>query len=149
MTAAPSSSVGAGTWEESAGLLGALLPGAGGAWASAGAFNGAAGELKLGPLPLADDLRAEAERLLEPGDVPQQPSRAQAPGVADLLPHPPAFRAVDVRREVERIRDARKRIRLEPALFAGVAPGSLQAAAVRARALPSVCAYTLHETAEG
>ena len=72
-----------------------------------------------------------------------------APTEADLLPHPPTFKTIDVEREVALVRDSRKRIRLEPSLLANVEPNSPQAAGVRARALPSICAYTLHDVSEG
>jgi len=56
---------------------------------------------------------------------------------------------VDVDREVNAVRDARKRIRLDPSALSGVDPNSPQAASLKARALPSICAYTLHDVAEG
>lgn len=127
-------------------------------------FNTSKGELKLGPAPIPEDLRAETERVLrEQAMLDRDPnaqydihfSRPQAvPGVilpteADLLSHPPSFKAIDVQREVEKVRDARKRIRLEPSALTSVDPGSAQGAAARARALPSVCAYTLHDVGEG
>jgi len=72
-----------------------------------------------------------------------------APTEADLLPHPPTFKTADVDREVNLVRDARKRIKLEPSVLANIDPSSSQANALRARALPSICAYTLHDVAEG
>lgn len=72
-----------------------------------------------------------------------------APAEADLPPRPPAFKSIDVEREVNIVRDARKRIRLEPSVLTNVDPNSPQANALRAKALPSVCAYTLHDVAEG
>jgi hypothetical protein len=68
---------------------------------------------------------------------------------SDLLPHPATFKTIDVEREVASVRDARKRIRLEPSVLANIDPNSPQASTLRARALPSICAYTLHDVAEG
>lgn len=72
-----------------------------------------------------------------------------APTEADLPPLPPNFKTTDVEREVSAIRDARKRIRLEPSTLNNLDPASPQASAARARALPSICAYTLHDVPEG
>lgn len=76
-------------------------------------------------------------------------SGTTAPSESDLPPHPPTFKTIDVNREVEKVRDARKRIRLEPSALGNIDLNSPQAGAVRARALPSICAYTLHDVAEG
>ncbi len=82
-----------------------------------------------------------------------------AASITDLPPQAPTFRTVDVKREVQRIRDARKRIRLDPSLLNGSAStsttftsgvrdssinalGEQGAHAARVAALPSVCAYT-------
>jgi transcription initiation factor TFIID subunit 5 len=128
------------------------------------AFNASKGSLKLGPAPLADDFKIETERVLREQamldrdisaqyDVPySKPLIAQgltAPTEAELLPRPPTFRAIDVEREVNIVRDARKRIRLDPSALAGVDPNSPQATTLRAKALPSICAYTLHDVSEG
>jgi hypothetical protein len=72
-----------------------------------------------------------------------------APSEAELLPHPPTFKTLDVEREVSAVRDARKRIRLEPSTLANVDINSPQASSLRSRALPSICAYTLHDVPEG
>ena len=72
-----------------------------------------------------------------------------APTTTELLPHPPTFKTLDVRREVERVRDERKRIRLEPSALTAVGVNSPAAATYRASALPSVCIYTLHDVPEG
>jgi transcription initiation factor TFIID subunit 5 len=152
-------------WEESTGLLSSLIPQTNGSKTSLTnpqAFNTAA--LKLGPAPIAEDLRTEAERVLREQAMMERDVNAQyelpisrplvAPGLtaptdADLLPHPPTFKMADVEREVAMVRDARKRIRLEPSVLTNVDPNSPQASALRARALPSICAYTLHDVAEG
>ncbi|TKY88497.1 hypothetical protein EX895_002485 [Sporisorium graminicola] len=90
-----------------------------------------------------------------------------AASITDLPPQAPTFRTVDVKREVQRIRDARKRIRLDPALLTGSAAatsaaftsgvrdpsinalGEQGANAARVAALPSVCAYTFHDADDG
>ncbi|PWZ03823.1 WD40 repeat-like protein [Testicularia cyperi] len=92
-----------------------------------------------------------------------------AASIADLPPQPPTFRTVDVKREVQRIRDARKRIRLDPSLLNGSgasgvavagfsngvrdasinAMGEQGAHMARVAALPSVCAYTFHDADDG
>lgn len=166
VTTSSTSSVSASAWEESTGLLSSLIPQASGATASLTdpqAFNSSAGELKLGPAPVPEDLRSEAERVYkdqiaaEQGTVAQHDTfnlRPTVPGVvspaeSDLLPMPPSFKTVDVKREVERVRDARKRIRLDPSAASSVDPNSPQSAVARARALPSISAYTLHDTGEG
>ncbi|CBQ73481.1 related to TAF5-TFIID and SAGA subunit [Sporisorium reilianum SRZ2] len=87
-----------------------------------------------------------------------------AASITDLPPQAPTFRTVDVKREVQRIRDARKRIRLDPALLNGSATANFStgvrdpavnalgehgAHAARVAALPSVCAYTFHDADDG
>ncbi|EPQ29688.1 uncharacterized protein PFL1_02908 [Pseudozyma flocculosa PF-1] len=96
-----------------------------------------------------------------------------APQLTDLPPQAPTFRTVDVKREVQRVKDARKRIRLDPSLLtakattggapsthsfrfsSGVRDASINALgeegarAARHAALPSVCAYTYHDADDG
>lgn len=166
VTASNTTAVSANAWEESTGLLSSLIPQASGATSNLTnphAFNSSNGELKLGPAPIPEELRSEAERvlreqaLLEHGAAAQFESfhfRPTVPGVispaeSDLLPLPPSFKTIDVRREVERVRDTRKRIRLDPSALVSADVNSPQSGAARARALPSICAYTLHDTGEG
>jgi transcription initiation factor TFIID subunit 5 len=66
------------------------------------------------------------------------------PEFTDLPPQPPLFRSVDVDREVSRIRDARKALRLGEA--AAVTPAGDD---VRTAALPSVCSFTYHDAEDG
>lgn len=129
------------------------------------AFNSAKGPLKLGPSPLDDELRTEVERVVRERSVLEggatstvpfdiQSNRPAAPGTvapteADLLPHPPSFRTYDLNREVNAAQDARKRIRLEPSVLNSTNSMTPQANELRARALPSICSYTLHDVAEG
>ncbi|GJE87646.1 transcription initiation factor TFIID subunit 5 [Phanerochaete sordida] len=161
VTTSNTASMSPNAWEETTGVLSPLLPQAG--FKDAASFNASKGELKLGPAPLPEELQQEAERELREkamlerdpsGQLDAQHLRPSVPGLvspslSDLPPHPSTFKMTDVKREVERVRDARKRIKLEPAYLNGVNPNSPQAAAARARALPSICAYTLHDVGEG
>lgn len=98
-----------------------------------------------------------------------------SPFPAELPPYPSTFRTLDVAREVERVREARKRIRLGPEAYApegalipatrGEGGGALGAGLLgergaegRARGAredqrrgvgkPSVCLFTLHDTGD-
>lgn len=153
-------------WEETTGLLSSLIPQTSGSKVSLTnpqAFNLGKGALKLGPAPMSEELRTETERVLREQAMmdrdftghevslarPLPTQGVMIPTESDLLPRPPTFKTVDVEREVNIVRDARKRIRLEPSVLANIDPSSTQANALRARALPSICAYTLHDVAEG
>ncbi|KAL0578724.1 Transcription initiation factor TFIID subunit 5 [Marasmius crinis-equi] len=167
VTASNPSSVQPTAWEESTGLLSSLIPHANGTSTKLNnphAFNLSKGDLKLGPAPMNEELRTETERTLREQAMVDRDPTAQydmafarpqpLPGVTipaetDLLPKPPNFKTMDVEREVNAVRDARKRIKLEPSALHSVDPNSPQANAARARALPSICAYTLHDVAEG
>ena len=128
------------------------------------AFNAARGELKLGPIPMSDDLAAETEKALRDTAMHDRDPAAQhdalnvrnigAPGLippelSDLPPHPPTFKTSDIAKHVARVRDQRLRIRLDPSALQYVDPNSPQGMAARPRALPSICAYTLHDVPEG
>jgi transcription initiation factor TFIID subunit 5 len=158
--------VAANAWEESTGLLSPLIPQANGSTSKVTnpvAFNLSKGDLKLGPAPISEDLRAETERVLREqamlerdptGQFDQQLIRTSQPGLvspteSEMLPHPPSFKTADVEREVFAARDARRRIKLEPSLLTNIDFSSPQAATLKARALPSICAYTLHDVPEG
>jgi len=154
------------SFEDSTGLLSSLISQSNGAstpFSNPQAFNSAAGELKLGPAPISEELRAEAEKSLREQAMMDRDPTAQydnqlirptavagvvSPTTADLLPHPQTYKTVDVRREVEKVRDARKRIRLDPTALSAT-DGSTQGAAACRPSLPSVCAYTLHDVHEG
>jgi transcription initiation factor TFIID subunit 5 len=152
-------------WEETTGLLSSLIPQTNGSEITdPRTFNASKGDLKLGPMPISEELQTETERVLreqamvdrDPNsqyDVqwarPAAPAGVISPNLNDMLPHPISFQTVDVKREAERVRDARKRIRLEPSALANAAPDTPQGAAARSRALPSICAYTLHDVGEG
>lgn len=117
----------------------------------------------MGSPPISEELRSETERVLrEQAMVDRDPSAqfdiqitrptpagVTAPLESDLLPHPPTFKTMDVEREANAVRDAKKRIRLDPSVLANIDVNSPQASSLRARALPSICAYTLHDVAEG
>lgn len=169
MTSASTTAVSSSSWEESTGLLSSLIPKSTQATSTAAipnpnTFNASKGELKLGTPPIPEDLRTETERVLREQAMMDRDPNAQydihysrppaVPGVispteADMLPHPPSFKTIDVQREVEKVRDARKRIRFEPSTLTSADLSSAQGAAARARALPSICAYTLHDVGEG
>ncbi|KDQ63458.1 hypothetical protein JAAARDRAFT_202902 [Jaapia argillacea MUCL 33604] len=167
VTPSSSTAVSPYAWEESTGLLSSIIPQTSGSSTivtSALTFNSSKGELKLGQPPLPEELRTETERVLrEQAMVDRDPAAhydlqflrppavagVTAPSISDLPPHPPAFKTIDVNREVEKIRDARKRIRLEPSALHGLDANSPQAAAARSRALPSICCYTVHDAPEG
>jgi transcription initiation factor TFIID subunit 5 len=144
--------------------LSSLIPKTNGNITNPQAFNASNGELKLGPVPLAEELRTEMERVLREQAILDRDPAAQydlhylrpptvpgvnAPSESDLLPRPPTFKTIDVKREVESVRDIRKRIRLDPSALTNVDINAPQASSLRARALPSICAYTLHDVAEG
>lgn len=169
VTSASTTAVSPSAWEESTGLLSSLIPKSAQATSTSAipnpnTFNISKGELKLGTPPISEDLRTETERVLREQAMLDRDPNAQydihfsrpqvVPGVispteADMLPHPPSFKTIDVQREVEKVRDARKRIRFEPSTLTSVDLGSAQGAAARARALPSICTYTLHDVGEG
>jgi transcription initiation factor TFIID subunit 5 len=166
VTSANTTSVTLNSWEESTGLLSSLIPqtSSASAFTSPQAFNSSKADLKLGPAPIPEELRIETERVLREQAVVDRDPTSQydfqflrpaplpgmtAPEESDLLPHPPTFKTIDVQREVERVRDARKRIRLEPSGLNNVDLNSPQAGPSRMRALPSVCGYTLHDVPEG
>ncbi|CAL1695610.1 unnamed protein product [Somion occarium] len=135
VTSAPGTSVSAESWEESSGLLSSLIPQtAGSTTYDPMAFNAAKGQLKLGPAPVPEDLQHETERVV----------REQS-----MVDRDPGAQTVDVKREVEKIRDARKRIRLDPSALSTANLSAAHGAAARSRAIPSICAYTLHDVGEG
>ncbi|KAI0001946.1 TFIID and SAGA subunit [Russula vinacea] len=140
-------------WEDSTSLLSSLVPQSNGAstpFANPQAFNSTAGELKLGPAPILEELRVEAEKSLREQAMMDRDPAAQydnqlirpatVTGIISpqrgSLPHPQTLKL-----------DARKRIRLDPSANSS-ADGNTQGAAARP-SLPSICAYTLHDVHEG
>ncbi|EJD55553.1 WD40 repeat-like protein [Auricularia subglabra TFB-10046 SS5] len=173
LPSAGGTAVAASTWEDNTGLVSALIPnGAGGSSApgvsAPQAFNSIRKDLRLGLPAMDDGLRDEVERTLReesvmngeamangarhydmntlPRPFAPPPNGYPVPTPQEQLPMPPQFKTVDVRREVEKIRDARKRIRLDLPGFASVSVDADPA--VRARALPSVCAYTFQDASD-
>ncbi|KZT06012.1 TFIID and SAGA subunit [Laetiporus sulphureus 93-53] len=161
VTASTTTSISPSAWEESTGFLSSVIPQTNGTAIvnNPQAFNAAEGELKLGQAPLSEELKTETERtlreqaMMDAGGhqdiqyfhhIHTAPSGVTAPAPSDLPPYPPAFKAVDVKREVEKVRDARKRIRLDPS-----SSSHQQQGGSKARPLPSICAYTLHDVGEG
>ncbi|TFY82331.1 hypothetical protein EWM64_g1676 [Hericium alpestre] len=167
VTSSSTTAVSASSWEESTGLLSSLIPppeGSAATLTNPQAFNSSKGDLKLGPPPLSDELVTETEKALRDQAMVDRDPAAQfdahhvrptaasglvSPTTADLLPYPPSFKTTDVKREVERVRDARKRIRLDPSVLSSADLNTPQGSTARQRALPSICAYTLHDVPEG
>ncbi|EJU01186.1 WD40 repeat-like protein [Dacryopinax primogenitus] len=124
-------------------------------------FNAAQSPLKLGKPPLDLALREEVDRaikeIMEDAsamdlDRPKEkPQDAELPTVApeDMPPLPPSFREVDVRREVAKVSDERKRIRLDPTLLQSSANADVAPGRKKVVALPSICMYTLHDVPDG
>jgi transcription initiation factor TFIID subunit 5 len=163
VTSSSSTAVSPNSWEESTGLLSSLIPqnkNSATIVTDPHSFNAASGYLKLGPASYSEELQtvikeqAMIDRELNtPYDVsfslPTPLHGATSPAISELLPHPPTFKTSDVKREIEKVRDERKRIRLDPSVLTAAGVNSPAAAAVRSHALPSICAYTLHDVPEG
>ncbi|WFD01399.1 Transcription initiation factor TFIID subunit 5 [Malassezia obtusa] len=97
-------------------------------------------------------------------DEPEAPRTENDPSaglheatLADLPPQPSAFRTVDLLREVERVRDSRKCLRIDPKLAPEPASATGEAAkhatqwpgVPRTVGLPSVCMYTYYDAEDG
>lgn len=207
VTSASTNAVQSAAWEEETGLISSLIPVPNTGFrmvngkqvtgsfptGDPASFNAYQGDLKLGPAPIAPQLREEAERVIKEeedamaidgsstqlnGDVKPSDSSSTGPSVLDLsslngtaglapplideiLPQAAVFRSVDVKREVERVRDARKRIKLDPSVLYENANAygtetngySSQPVAssskLQSSALPSICAYTFHDAQDG
>jgi transcription initiation factor TFIID subunit 5 len=135
--------------------------------------------LKLGMMPMDPKLEKEVQRSLISQGISTSASNndssdasasasVQTPTTdvqsSDLPPYPPSFRTIDVKREVEKVREARKRIKLGPPpqqQRASAAKGGEKGEAdkealmqvVRGQSgtkwnLPSVCMFTLHDTGD-
>jgi len=84
-----------------------------------------------------------------------QASDLLGPTLADLPPQPSMFRTVDLLREGERVRDARKCLRIdpklapEPATAGDAKPPSEWEGVPRTVGLPSVCMYTFYDAEDG
>lgn len=144
-------------------------------------YNSAAAgpKLKLGSkIPLSEKLQAEVdkeaklEEAKEGGVSPVPQSAGQSkllqPDYGDLPPQAPIYQTIDIEREVARLRDARKALRLDlspnastsdslsgPSFLTGVRDATINgmgaegAKAARVAGLPSVCAYTYHDAIDG
>ncbi|EGG05088.1 uncharacterized protein MELLADRAFT_88159 [Melampsora larici-populina 98AG31] len=66
----------------------------------------------------------------------------------DLLPYPIHFRTLDLKREVELVREARKRIRLGPEAFNSDGQPNNQKKTETEVWKPSVCAFTIHDAGQ-
>lgn len=117
--------------------------------------------LKLGQPPRDPKLEKEINRFLEqnneapvaPQEEPTEQTELVSPEAGEGPPYPPSFRVVDVKREVEKVREARKRIRLGPEAYSSASEGpligqDLQAAKQGRAAKPSVCLFTMHDTGD-
>lgn len=114
-------------------------------------------DVRLGQVPVFGKLAEEVARAIKAEDpdgppVPTDgsplievstPAEGQAaldpPFPGERVPYPSGFRTIDVAREVERVREARKRIRL-----GGEAYGREGGAAAK----PSVCLFTVHDAGD-
>ena len=128
--------------------------------------------LKLGMMPMDPKLEKEVQRSLVSQGISTSNDAAdsslsasiQTPSTdvqsSDLPPYPPSFRTIDVKREVEKVREARKRIKLgpprqQPSAAKGGEEADKEALmqVVRGQSgakwnLPSVCMFTLHDTGD-
>lgn len=156
------------SWEESTGLLSSLVPPPSSSSTAnkkandAVTFNASKGGLKLGPIPPDENLQNETERILKEQSTtgtltveetqllrPSAPKDLVAPQASDMLPLPTTFKTVDIKREVERVRDARKRMRLDPSALGSDKDSSTHGPGTKIKALPSICAYTLYDVGDG
>lgn len=151
---------------------------AGGAAEGKGEGEGAAAAAGAGDKAAGDS--GDAKPSLVGDGAPADPTTTSltdaqliSPFKDDLPPYPSSFRTLDVAREVERVREARKRIRLGPAAYVpegalipttrGDGAGALGAGLLgdkgdgKARvrddlrkgvAKPSVCLFTLHDSGD-
>ncbi|KAK4054652.1 Transcription initiation factor TFIID subunit 5 [Microbotryomycetes sp. JL221] len=78
-----------------------------------------------------------------------------SPFPAEMLPYPTALRTIDVMREVEKVREARKRIKLGAEAYdptkngtTAVLPGSNEKGKTVGAAKPSVCLFTVHDAGD-
>ncbi|KPV77868.1 uncharacterized protein RHOBADRAFT_34081 [Rhodotorula graminis WP1] len=107
---------------------------------SAAAAGGAGGDKAAGDSGDAKPSLVGDAASSDPSSTSLGDAQLISPFKDDLPPYPSSFRTLDVAREVERVREARKRIRLGPAavrddLRKGVAK-------------PSVCLFTLHDSGD-
>lgn len=118
--------------------------------------------LRLGATPRDSRLEKDVQRELQandedptlPGSTGEDDDKAASgvPLQGQGLPYPGGFRVADVKREVEKIREARKRIRLGPEAFktesALDGDGEKEKQALLQSNKPSVCLFTVHDAAQ-
>lgn len=115
------------------------------------------GTAAVAPPPTTTTTSSSSSAPLPAIDTPISDPSLQMPTSEDLIPLPVNFRTYDVRREVERVLDTRKRIRLGPsssmtptkANFSGGSAASASWKEDLSAGLPSICAYTFHDAGEG
>lgn len=142
-------------------------------------FNASNPDLKLGLPGPESGLKEEVEKVLQEdqmhglqmanGMVPhhvntpdlraliQPPSNGHpVPTPAECPPMPPNFRTIDIKREVERVRDIRRRIKLDTSTFSAMERKEFsmngfdqRQVNARQKALPSVCCFTFKDAPEG
>lgn len=146
---------------------------------SAEEFNAANPGLKLGLPGPEPALKEEVEKVLHEdqmhtlqmsnGPVPHHiagtdvrslvvpPSNGHpVPTPSDLPPMPPNFKAIDIKREVERVRDIRRRIKLDTTAFSSMERKEFsmngfdqRQVVARQKALPSICCFTFKDAPDG
>lgn len=103
----------------------------------------------------APSARAASQPRDRDDDGEKSDSDLQGATLADLPPQPSMFRTVDLLREVERVRDARKCLRIDPSMAPVAAsandakPPSEWEGVARTVGLPSVCMYTFYDAEDG
>jgi transcription initiation factor TFIID subunit 5 len=140
-------------------------------------FNAAYSGLKLGIPGPEGPLKEEVEKVLQEDQMhtlqmtgghhlpPSQDLRVlvqppnnghPVPTAQDLPPMPPNFRTIDIKREVERVRDIRRRIKLDTSTFSAMERKEFsmngfdqRQVAARQKALPSICCFTFKDAPEG
>ncbi|PVG02303.1 WD40 repeat-like protein [Serendipita vermifera] len=142
-------------------------------------FNAANSGLKLGIPGPEGGLREEVEKVLQEDQmhslqmsnapiphhlttpdlrslIPPPSNGHPIPNSAELPPMPPNFRTIDIKREVERVRDIRRRIKLDTTAFNAMERKEFsmngfdqRQVAARQKALPSICCYTFRDAPEG
>lgn len=78
-------------------------------------------------------------------DVPSTLPQLISPQPYETLPYPSTLRTLDVAREVEKVREGRKRIKLGAEAFNLTDGAEMK---VGGAAKPSVCLFTLHDTGD-
>lgn len=110
--------------------------------------------LPAGLADLAQPADALTSALPAPGlatdDAPAAGPPLVSPFPSELPPYPSTLRTIDVAREVEKVREARKRIKLGGEAFQRVAPAAGVGAPPNPTdaAKPSVCLFTVHDAGE-